>query len=115
FIPFLSYLFLLFITLLRLEIIDNTGKVFHFFSHQYVASILIILLFFKEISYEISKLLRLNFNPSLILIYSFITIILIGTAFLLFPRATTNGISFVDALFTATSATCVTGLAVLDT
>lgn len=30
------------------------------------------------------------------------------------PRATYHGISFIDALFTATSATCVTGLVSVD-
>lgn len=34
---------------------------------------------------------------------------------LLLPKATHNGISFVDALFTSTSAVCVTGLIVVDT
>jgi potassium uptake TrkH family protein len=42
-------------------------------------------------------------------------LILIGTALLSLPRSTTSGISFIDALFTSTSAVCVTGLAVLDT
>ena len=31
------------------------------------------------------------------------------------PRMTTNGISFIDALFTATSASCITGLSVVST
>ncbi|KPK64905.1 hypothetical protein AMJ83_01505 [candidate division WOR_3 bacterium SM23_42] len=43
--------------------------------------------------------------------------ILIGTLLLTFPSATADGrgTSFIDALFTATSATCVTGLIVQDT
>ncbi|NOZ25118.1 MAG: potassium transporter [Nitrospirae bacterium] len=41
--------------------------------------------------------------------------ILLGTALLLLPYATTGGISLTDALFTATSAVCVTGLTVKDT
>jgi len=42
--------------------------------------------------------------------------ILIGTALLLFPFTTESGqISFIDALFTATSGVCVTGLVVQDT
>lgn len=31
------------------------------------------------------------------------------------PKATYDGISFIDALFTSTSAVCVTGLIVVDT
>ena len=47
---------------------------------------------------------------------SFLGLILLGSLLLTLPSATTSGhISFIDALFTATSAVCVTGLAVLDT
>ncbi len=46
---------------------------------------------------------------------SFLIPILIGTFLLKLPYATKSGIRLIDALFTATSATCVTGLIVLDT
>ncbi len=47
---------------------------------------------------------------------SFILLILIGTALLSLPISVKNGdITFLDALFTATSASCVTGLIVYDT
>lgn len=52
-----------------------------------------------------------------IIILGFAGVILIGTVLLMLPVAT-KGIksaSFMDALFTATSATCVTGLVVKDT
>jgi trk system potassium uptake protein TrkH len=58
---------------------------------------------------------RTFLNPAQLFILSFIIIILGGTFLLMLPNATTNGISFVDALFTSTSAVCVTGLAVVDT
>ncbi|MCI7106647.1 MAG: TrkH family potassium uptake protein [Lachnospiraceae bacterium] len=47
----------------------------------------------------------------------FFLIILIGTCILMLPIASKSGefTSFFDALFTATSATCVTGLVVFDT
>ncbi len=45
----------------------------------------------------------------------FLFIILWGTFFLLLPQSTAaGGIPFIDALFTATSAVCVTGLSVVD-
>jgi Trk-type K+ transport system membrane component len=44
-----------------------------------------------------------------------LVIIFIGSFLLILPNATYNGISFLDALFTSTSAVCVTGLAVVDT
>lgn len=47
---------------------------------------------------------------------AFLGLILLGTLLLMLPFATTGGsIRFVDALFTMTSAICVTGLIVLDT
>ena len=55
-------------------------------------------------------------TPSQILVGGFLTIILIGTVLLALPPASTGEpLSLVDALFTATSATCVTGLIVVDT
>lgn len=58
---------------------------------------------------------RLN-TPQIVMV-SFLTTILIGTVLLTFPAATSDGegASITDALFTATSATCVTGLIVQDT
>ncbi|RLF44881.1 MAG: ATPase, partial [Thermoplasmata archaeon] len=55
--------------------------------------------------------------PVWVLIGSFAIVILFGTGLLMLPRATPvdKPIGFVDALFTATSATCVTGLIVRDT
>lgn len=54
-------------------------------------------------------------NPTRTLIASFVVLILSGTGVLMLPRsATAERVGFVDALFTATSATCVTGLVVKD-
>lgn len=58
---------------------------------------------------------RSDLNPAQLFLISFISIILFGTLLLSLPSATVNGISLLDALFTATSAVCVTGLIVLDT
>lgn len=54
-------------------------------------------------------------NPALLFICSFFSLILLGTALLLLPFSTYHGISFIDALFTSTSASCITGLSVVDT
>lgn len=55
-------------------------------------------------------------QPSKVFMFSFLFLILFGTGLLLLPKATINGkISFIDALFTSTSAVCVTGLTVVDT
>ena len=57
-------------------------------------------------------------NPTQSLIASFLVLIFTGAGLLMLPRASAperESLSFVDALFTATSATCVTGLIVKDT
>jgi hypothetical protein len=56
-------------------------------------------------------------TPTKLLILGYMGLILAGTLLLLLPMASRNGESagIVDALFTATSATCVTGLVVRDT
>ncbi len=55
-------------------------------------------------------------NPTKTLIASFVVLIVAGGGLLMLPRASTGApLGFVDALFTATSATCVTGLIVKDT
>lgn len=55
------------------------------------------------------------FNPTILFVLSFLMLILIGTLLLALPNSTTDGnLSFVNALFTATSAVCVTGLTVFD-
>jgi trk system potassium uptake protein TrkH len=56
------------------------------------------------------------FQPAQFLAISFVAAILVGTLLLLLPFSTKSGhISLVDALFTATSSVCVTGLIVQDT
>jgi len=55
-------------------------------------------------------------NPTQTLIASFLFLIISGAGLLMLPRASAGeNLGFVDALFTATSATCVTGLIVKDT
>ncbi len=59
----------------------------------------------------------LKLSPPQILVLGFASIILIGALLLMLPISSTSGnsVEFIDALFTSTSATCVTGLVVLDT
>ncbi|OMP66386.1 TrkH family potassium uptake protein [Domibacillus epiphyticus] len=56
-------------------------------------------------------------DPPKILVLGFAAIIMIGAFLLTLPIATVdgNGLSFLNALFTSTSATCVTGLVIVDT
>lgn len=55
-------------------------------------------------------------DPATLLLGSFMAAILVGAALLMLPISTVSReISFIDALFTSTSAVCVTGLIVVDT
>ena len=56
-------------------------------------------------------------TPAQIILLGFFLLILGGTLLLMLPCATNGpgGAPFLDALFTATSATCVTGLVIHDT
>ena len=73
----------------------------------------------KMVDIELAKastlLGKLDLSPPLLLMVSFFLLIAIGTVLLQLPRMTNHHISFIDALFTATSASCVTGLTVLST
>lgn len=69
-----------------------------------------------DIDHFISKYFRAKLTPQAVLTLSFITVIMIGTFLLSREFASTEGqLNFVDSLFTAASATCVTGLVVVDT
>lgn len=78
----------------------EAGLIFYF-----IIRLMILVRFIYEIYY----------NPAIVFVGSFFAIIIIGAFLLMLPRATIEGISFTDALFTATSAVCVTGLTVLNT
>lgn len=56
-------------------------------------------------------------NPAISLMGSFLAVIIMGAFLLMLPVSTTSNqtMNFIDAIFTSTSATCVTGLIVKDT
>lgn len=63
------------------------------------------------------KINEIKKNPYLVFFFGFAIIIFIGALLLTLPFASQNGqsVGFINALFTATSATCVTGLVVVNT
>lgn len=90
---------------------DISGKHSHLLFQIYFFSIFIV-----ELGKSGPKFSALNLSPASALILSFIILIGAGTGLLMLPEMTTAGhISFIDALFTSTSASCVTGLIVVDT
>ena len=98
------------------SLINTFFKASNFHIEQYAPAEIFILLFaFVEISEWLYSFQKQSLHPAIIFVLSFFVLISIGTVSLMLPNATVNGISFIDALFTSTSAVCVTGLAVLDT
>jgi len=71
----------------------------------------------EQFTIKTPRRLRQAPPPAVSLIALFLILISIGTVLLMLPIATRSGEAtrFIDALFTATSAACVTGLVVLDT
>ncbi len=75
----------------------------------------VLFTFIREFSEVKLNYKRTFLNPAQLFVASFLLIIIIGSLLLMLPNATYQGISFVDAFFTSTSAVCVTGLIVVDT
>jgi potassium uptake TrkH family protein len=122
-------------TLLVLIIIVNTISNYYFDNQliKYLASALgfknyqdayltfITFYFLVLIVYEFIKastvLSKLKTKPARTFIYSFLLLIAFGTGVLMLPAMSIQegSMPFMDALFTAVSASCVTGLIVVDT
>lgn len=65
--------------------------------------------------FTISKFISHHLTPTRMFVFSFAAVIMLGALFLWMPfSATKSSLHFVDALFTATSAVCVTGLASIE-
>lgn len=87
-------------------------------------SILVIRLGFEFLSWPL-QFAQTGFHPARTLVIGFAALIVFGTLLLMLPRAAAPGgavegspsfgIRLLNCLFTATSATCVTGLTVYDT
>lgn len=89
-----------------MHIVDN--RPFHLFILFLISSI--------ELSSTVITSLGRKSNPALMLAVSFLFIIMVGSGMLLMPRCIQQGVhlSWIDSLFTATSAVCVTGLTTID-
>lgn len=75
----------------------------------------IVVIFLIELSKSTLVFDNFYFNPTILFVISFLGLIMIGTALLMFPRATlVTQLSFSEAIFMSTSAVCITGLSVTD-
>ena len=114
-LPF-DIIFLLFLAVLIFQYFEfNFFQSTGLFKHLYWLYTAIFIVFFRELSALKINLKRSILNPAQIFIISFLAIIVIGCILLMLPKATHSGITFIDAMFTSTSAVCVTGLIVVDT
>lgn len=110
-------LFLIGFSLLRWDVfgMEFSEGILDYSRQYFLVNILVAILFFIEVSKFSLSINRLKASPTLVFILSFFILIWIGAILLSLPHATQNGISLIDALFTSTSAVCVTGLIVMDT
>lgn len=77
---------------------------------------LLLVISILDLSYFLTHILGKRTNPSAVMAISFLVIILIGSLLLIMPKCTVPevNLSWIDSLFTATSAVCVTGLIPVD-
>ncbi|WP_185882981.1 TrkH family potassium uptake protein [Blattabacterium cuenoti] len=113
---FLSFIMLCIPILFHIFLSFFCKKENHFYDEKIYLFISLILHMLVRITYFVRIIYIKIHNPIFIFITSFIFLIFLGSILLMLPASTTEkNISFIDALFTSTSAVCVTGLVVLDT
>lgn len=89
--------------------------------NTHVYELLLLFFLLALLIFQIAKastfLDKITIEPSSLFILSFAILILAGAGLLMLPEMTTDrmGTPFLSALFTSTSASCVTGLIVVDT
>lgn len=121
---FIVILFLLIesvLTVFGASLIQNLGSTLNIknitFLYVVLAQIYIVIgIVLGAVRYN-QKVLESKIHPARLFMLSFAVTILTGALLLMLPAASyiPGGVRFVDALFTSTSAVCVTGLVVLDT
>lgn len=114
-LPFELALFLFFVLLVLYHFNIPLLRPLLILKHSFWLHIAIFLVFIREVSTIIVDYKRTILNPAQLFVLSFLLITVIGGFLLMLPNATHNGISLLDAMFTSTSAVCVTGLVVVDT
>ncbi len=96
--------------------IDDSGGIMRILNNRVFHVLILFLISIIDISDEVTRFLGQKSNPALVMAISFMIIILIGSGLLLMPRCLQEGahITWIDSLFTSTSAVCVTGLTAVD-
>ncbi|WP_266204420.1 TrkH family potassium uptake protein [Pontibacter kalidii] len=98
------------------NIFDSIGISMSVELYRASVSLYMLLLLVIELLETRVHLKTLQLKPGITFLLSFITLITIGTGLFMLPKMTTtpDGMRFIDALFMATSASCITGLVVVD-
>ena len=85
-----------------------------FLSGFVAISFVLVLIFISEF-YKVSKFLMLaKLSPPMFFAVSFLILIFIGSGLLMLPDIRIGQMSYFEALFTATSTICVSGLSIVD-
>ncbi|MBN2738747.1 MAG: TrkH family potassium uptake protein [Spirochaetales bacterium] len=115
FLLFLVFQFLLIQLNIYSRVFSYDDKFYYFHIINQLSVFLIFIIRLSRANYP--DLLSIRMNPFQVFILSFIMLILFGALLLSMPKSTTGtaGLPFSDALFTSTSAVCVTGLTVVNT
>ncbi|MTH28509.1 ATPase [Myroides pelagicus] len=94
----------------------NADYTSHFFDSSAVIFFAVFVMVVREFSSLQFNLKQTRLTPPQLFIVSFLLIIFVGAFMLSFPKSTVTpgSMRYIDALFTATSAVCVTGLATVD-
>ena len=96
--------------------IDDSYGVMRILDNRAFHVTVLFLISVIDLSDGVIRLLGRKMNPAMMLAISFMVFILVGSGLLMMPRCVQPGVhlSWIDSLFTATSAVCVTGLTTID-
>ena len=96
--------------------IDDSYGIMSILNNRVFHVTVLFLVSLIDLSDGLIRLMGRKMNPAMMLAISFMVFILIGSGLLMMPRCVQPGVSlsWIDSLFTATSAVCVTGLTTID-
>lgn len=96
--------------------IDDSYGIMSILNNRVFHVTVLFLVSLIDLSDGLIRLMGRKMNPAMMLAISFMGFILVGSGVLMMPRCVQPGVhlSWIDSLFTATSAVCVTGLTTID-
>ena len=96
--------------------IDDSYGIMSILNNRVFHVTVLFLVSLIDLSDGLIRLMGRKMNPAMMLAISFMGFILVGSGVLMMPRCVQPGVhlSWIDSLFTASSAVCVTGLTTID-